>query len=87
MCKWRKNGFARIDLCMKDKIKRLNNIGIKTLACCCGHNIYPETIIVKDLTSGIIELNTHTPIPRKAHFYKRDLNNVYFIPEISKGQT
>ena len=38
MCKLsKKSGLKRIDPCMKKFINFYNMYGIKTYACCCGH--------------------------------------------------
>lgn len=85
MCKWVKSGNQRIDPCMKLPVYLLDIMTqYKALACCCGHGKYPETIIAKDLVSGVIlEFNSKTPIPRKKRFYKRDSEGVFFIPEFA----
>ena len=75
----------RIDPCMRTFIKQLNGSlhnHLKILACCCGHNKYPMSIII---TNGIIiwDLVSGVEIPRKIKFYKRDKQGYYFIPEIS----
>lgn len=85
MCKWNKWGDTRIDPCMRTFIKQLNgslNNHLKIIACCCGHNKYPMSIIV---TNGVIiwDLVSGVEIPRKVKFYKRDKQGYYFIPEIS----
>lgn len=85
MCKKIKHN--RIDKCMKDLIKYLNNANIPTIACCCGHRRYPKTIIVRvhpNCGNNPIELLTMTEIPRKRKFYKRDKKGYYYIPEVSK---
>jgi hypothetical protein len=82
MCKRAKFGNQRIDPCMRETIQRLKSWGFETLACCCGHGIYPETIVIKDPDFGPIEIYSHTEIPRKCRFYKRDTNGVFFIPEV-----
>jgi len=79
------NGF-RIDPCMKDKLIILNCLNIPTLACCCGHDRYPETIVVKYL-DGVHELNTGVKIPRKKRFYRTDTDGFYYIPEISSPKS
>lgn len=90
MCKWSKWGDTRIDPCMRDLIKYLNNAKIETLACCCGHGKYPKTIVIKLHPGcgepGQMELLSMTRIPRNKRFYKRDKNGVYFIPEVSNGK-
>ena len=71
---------SRIDPCMKQFIKFINYHGIKTLACCCGHNKYPMTIVAD--TGGFArELFSNKIIPRKKRFYKRDKQGYYYIPE------
>jgi hypothetical protein len=81
MCKWIKSGANRIDPCMRGKIALLEVLRIPTLACCCGHSKYPETIVVNSL-NGIYELNTGVKIPRKKRFYVRDKEGFYYIPEV-----
>ena len=76
------SGF-RIDPCMKDKMAVLSALRIPTLACCCGHSKYPETIVVSS-PKGIYELNTSIKIPRKKRFYRKDKDGVYYIPEVSQ---
>ena len=73
---------VRIDPCMRGLIRTLNNIGLETLACCCGHDIYNMTIVVKDGVSGKpYELVSNKDVPRKRKFYKNN-NGYYFIPEV-----
>jgi hypothetical protein len=80
MCKWVKSGANRIDPCMRQKIAILECLRITTLACCCGHGKYPETIVV-NVPNGIYEFNTGVKIPRKKRFYVRDKDGFYYIPE------
>lgn len=87
MCKRRKNKQCqnRIDNCMKGLIKflsRKNSIHYhETLACCCGHDKHPMTIVVKNKHGLIYDLVSLKVIPRKRRFYVRDKKGVYFIPE------
>lgn len=37
-----------IDACVADIIKALNNSGIDTLGCCCGHGRIPGSILLAD---------------------------------------
>ncbi len=86
MCKWNKWGDTRIDPCMKYLIDFLQNSGIKTLACCCGHGKYKMTIVVKHFSGNTFwDIMSNTLIPRKRKFYKRDKKGVYYIPEVSNG--
>lgn len=72
----------RIDPCMYNIIKFLNYQGIKTLACCCGHNKYPMTIVVKLGKARIKEIFIGKGIPRKRRFYFKDKEGFYYIPEV-----
>lgn len=76
----------RIDKCLIEEIKEINNSGIyKSLASCCGHGIYPKTIIVEDkLTKKIMEYFSGIYLtPKKRNrYYKKDLKGYYYIPEI-----
>jgi len=72
----------RVDSCMGDLIINLNKIGINTLACDCGHNIYPITIIYKNKNGKIYEFCSGLEIKRKRRFYLIDKQGFYFIPEV-----
>lgn len=72
----------RVDSCMRQKLIRFANFGMKTLACCCGHGVYPETIVIQNYDGEPFEFNSNTKIPRKKYFYKKDGKGFYFIPEV-----
>ena len=82
----------KIDKCMITFIDNLQyafNNRVKILACCCGHNRYPMTIIVKykfEVLPGtnIFDLVSGLYIPRKRKFYKKDKEGYYYIPEVIK---
>jgi hypothetical protein len=79
----------RIDPCMEEKLIKLWKQGITTLACCCGHGRYPETIIIYaslffPSSKEIYELNSSVKIPRTKRFYRRDSAGFYYIPEVSR---
>ncbi len=89
MCKLSPRGLWRIDPCLKDLIKALNEHGIETLSCCCGHGKYPITIIYRYKNEGIMNGNiydfcTGWGIPRKKKFYKKDKQGYYYIPEVQQ---
>ena len=71
----------RIDPCLKKKIRELWEKGIVTLACCCGHGKYPETIVIRNKDGFPVELNQEIVIRRAIRFYKRDSEGFYYIPE------
>lgn len=95
MCKLNKrNDSRRIDPCMKTFIKQLNDLflinkikPLKIVSCCCGHNKYPMTIIVKTGWGKFVttyDLVSGRSIPRKKKFYKKDKQGYYYIPEVIK---
>jgi len=89
MCKLsRKSGLKRIDPCMKTFISELNFIlkkGEQICACCCGHEKYPMTIVLKR-GEYAIELFSGKLVNRKKRYYKRDKQGYYYIPECVSEQ-
>jgi hypothetical protein len=79
---------VRVDPCIREHIAQMNKNGFETLACCCGHGIYPRTVVVK-VPSGKIAVfydpNTLVYIPRTRNFYKKDENGFYYIPEVQNS--
>jgi hypothetical protein len=71
-----------IDPCIRNLIEALNEHGIETVASCCGHNVYPMTIICKSEHGDIYDLMTDLPIFKKRNFYKRDKDGYYYVPEV-----
>lgn len=54
-------------------------------ASCCGHSVYPMTIVVKYRKNGIayyFELLSGVSVFRIKKFYKKDKNGIYYIPEV-----
>ncbi|MEK6935975.1 MAG: hypothetical protein AABW67_04240 [Nanoarchaeota archaeon] len=84
MCKKTKGLHNRIDKCMNPLINWLNGRRIETLACCCGHNRYPMTIVVLRLRKYPYELLSQRFIPRRKKFYIKDKQGYYYIPEVCK---
>lgn len=68
---------------MIDFIYTLGAIGdkIKPISCCCGHNKYPMTVVVRNRKGTCWELISGKMIYRKRSFYKRDEQGYYYIPE------
>ena len=79
---------TKIDRCMDNIITFINrNTQYRTLGCCCGHNIYPMSIVVQHKLTGFkIELFTFKLIPRKRRFYKSDSKGFYYILEVIKKE-
>ena len=82
---------------MKKLVVNLNkNFGLRAqvVACCCGHGIYPMSIIVKEfytLSSYpriflIWDLCSDKLITRTKGYYKRDKQGYYYIPEVIKNE-
>ncbi len=76
----------RVDKCIRKLIKSLTNHGYNTVACCCGHGIYPVTIVCKE-SNGYVELISGIKIPRTRNFYRLDSEGFYYIPEVNKLRT
>lgn len=74
----------RVDGCMAEKIVRLNELGVVTLGCCCGHGRYPTTIIVKSSSGTIYDSCSAVIVPRTRNFYKTDDDGFYYLPELSE---
>lgn len=75
------NRQIRIDKCMANIILFLNEKGIKTLACCCGHNIYIPSIVIQENNNTIREIFSGKIINRNKNFYKEDRRGFSYIPE------
>lgn len=76
------NDGRRIDPCMVDLIGFLNTHGWKTVACCCGHGVYPMTIVVRTEAGVHMELLRGITLHRRRRFYRRDEHGIYHIPEV-----
>lgn len=81
-----KNNSRVIDPCMRSVIQNLQELRVKTLACCCGHKKYPMSIVVDIGVEKVmpLEIFSNTMIERKKKFYKKDSNGFHYIPEISE---
>lgn len=75
----------KIDTCMKNICKFIDEFSrFEVRACCCGHGIYPPSIIV---TAGSVNLEIFSgkEIDRVFKFYKKDEGGFYYIPEVVNG--
>lgn len=72
----------RVDPYIRNFIISLNLLGCKTVASCCGHGIYPLTVVCKTKSNRFYELISGIDIPRKRRFYKKDSDGFYYIPEV-----
>ena len=85
MCKKIKGCGRSVDKCIRNLIEVLQARGVRTLACCCGHNKYPMTIVILEgfgSETWATELMTDIKLPRKTRFYRRDKQGYYYIPEV-----
>lgn len=80
----------RVDKCIRNLIKSLTNHGYNTVACCCGHGLYPITIVCKEKNIlrkyDYFELISDIEIPRTRNFYKKDTKGYYYIPEVKGSE-
>ena len=90
-----KQGYCnpRIDKCLKEIIEEINKeSNLKTLASCCGHGKYHQTIVmsIKNHKGKFrpdqyaYEENTKLIICRKTRFYIYDADGLCYIPEVEK---
>ncbi len=68
---------------MRDLVEFLRKRGIDTLACCCGHGRYKQTVVIS-WKGGVREYNSLMVIPRKKRFYRRDKDGFFYIPEVDE---
>ena len=84
MCKLNKWGKTRIDPCMRNLVKFLNERGIETVMCCCGHGKYNPSLIVRNFEDITEEVFSNQAFIKRKRYYKKDKNGYYYIPEVSK---
>jgi len=85
----------RIDKCLIDKIKKINDgetiiNDVSTVASCCGHNRYLPTIVVRNKKTGELwEWFSGKKIEkRKKHrYYERDADGYYYLKQIYNKYT
>lgn len=85
MCDKLRYNNPRIDNCLKKMVERLNKLSnFKTLASCCGHDVYNATIVMKDKKGDVFELFSRRKleVKKRNRYYKKDINGFYYIPEI-----
>jgi hypothetical protein len=70
---------VKVDSCLNQLILWLNNTGVKTFMCCCGHGKYRPTIIYQK-GGSLIEFYSNSLVLTK-HPYVKDSEGVFFIPE------
>lgn len=80
-----------IDACISVEIERLWNRGIKTMGCCCGHNINIPFIEVAEenidemINMGYIMQINPLDLDRRDTFYPIDTRSIVITPEMIEG--
>lgn len=74
----------RCDVCIRHLLESMYRHGFETIACCCGHGVYPLTIVCKSNTGTdrYYEVVSGIEIRRTRNFYKLDEQGFYYIPEV-----
>lgn len=74
-----------MDRCIEKIVWLINHCtNYKTLGSCCGHGVYPMTIVVTRGYGNPIEYFSEVEIPRKKRFYVKDKKGYYYIPEVEQ---
>ena len=96
MCEKLRYCAIQIDPCIRDRVDMINELyGNKTLASCCGHGVYPTTIVYIDRRINIVYVKfwkgkSYTGeivIEKKKgnRYYKKDkITKLYYIPEVQE---
>ncbi len=85
MCLKKAYCSREVDPCIQSLVKAINQLtGFKTVSSCCGHNIYPTTIVIKNKNGNITEFYSGNKLEyrKRNRFYKKDKYGFYFIPEL-----
>lgn len=72
---------VRVDPCIRDLLREMNDNEIQTLGSCCGHGKRSMSVVVRTPDGKIVETVSGVEIPRTRRFYKRDADGFYYIPE------
>lgn len=76
--------ILRLDPCIRERIVIMNNEGLETVGSCCGHGVYPRSILVRTTSGKVFAfIGRRRPIliSRTRNFYRMDKNGFYYIPE------
>lgn len=69
MCEKKKYCARKIDPCLINAVMELNNRGFVTVSSCCGHGVYPKTIVIKDGKDSYLEFFSGIKvIPQKKRY-------------------
>lgn len=94
MCKKLPYCNPRIDSCIVEKVKAINEKGFKTVSSCCGHGKYDTTIVIEnpdgtytEWYSCIILSNAKRykgKVDRVKVYQKEKYGKYYYLPELIK---
>lgn len=87
---FKKYPMRKIDPCIVDAVRDINNNGLKTIASCCGHGKYHPSIIIRKKDNSCWDwftkkkVHNYKPQFNKQHnyYYKRDKDGFYYVPEL-----
>lgn len=71
---------VKVDRCMKQLIIWLNDTGVKTVMCCCGHGKYRPTVTYQKANGAIVEFYSNSFVLTK-HPYEKDSEGIFHIPD------
>ena len=90
---------AKVDDCMAKKVIKIQNklniqypatMHLKVVACCCGHGIYPKTVVIRNDGHNTEKLHyeyySGVLIPRIRNFYKIDGTGYFYIKEVMNNE-
>lgn len=79
MCEKLRYCARKIDPCIEAEVEQLRFLGLNTVSSCCGHGIYPKSIVYKDENGRYYEFFSGVEIiPQKRrhlNFYQSIWNN------------
>ena len=92
MCQKKPYCNREIDECIREAVAAINRTPhLRTILSCCGHGVYPPTIIVQDISNGYYKApvyeyfsNVHLGLGRRRTYYRRDQNGFYYVLWVSK---
>ena len=69
-----------VDKCIAPLIQMLNDYGVRTIGCCCGHGKWKGSVFIQNkYTENVFEMYTALHIKRKRKFYAK-MKDGYFKP-------
>lgn len=89
MCDKKPYCGTRVDPCLNPMIDfiNINFENFRTILSCCGHDKYPKSIIIYNVKTNIVFeyyslIFLSYGIRKDKHYYKKDSEGFYYIPEV-----